>query len=145
MNNANYRKHNDHTQNSSTYHKKDGTPIRTILKRETKEEIREHFEPTSSLQNSRKGPNKEKKVAKKIKNKIRKEVVIECKKAMIACWNHYADVSIDVDYCGEYEITIDTMLPTQLTTNDWRKAHQEDKDQKDHMIKTFNEALNSML
>ena len=29
---ANYRKLNDRTQNSSTYHKKDGTPIRAKLK-----------------------------------------------------------------------------------------------------------------
>lgn len=39
MKNSNYRKHNDRTHNSSTYHKKDGTPIRTILKREAKKEI----------------------------------------------------------------------------------------------------------
>ena len=32
--NANYRKHNDRSLNSSTYHKKDGTNIRAILKRE---------------------------------------------------------------------------------------------------------------
>lgn len=30
--NANYRKLNDHTHNSSTYHKKDGTPVRAIMK-----------------------------------------------------------------------------------------------------------------
>lgn len=29
---ANYRKYNDRTQNSSTYHKKDGTNVRAILK-----------------------------------------------------------------------------------------------------------------
>ena len=39
MNDANYRKHNDRTHNSSTYHKKDGTPVRGILKRETEDEI----------------------------------------------------------------------------------------------------------
>ena len=39
--NANYRKHNDHTHNSSTYHKKDGTPIRTLLKREAQKQIQE--------------------------------------------------------------------------------------------------------
>lgn len=38
MKNANYRKHNDGTHNSSTYHKKDGTPIRAILKREAEKE-----------------------------------------------------------------------------------------------------------
>ncbi len=37
--NANYRKHNDRTHNSSTYHKKDGTPVRSILKREAENEI----------------------------------------------------------------------------------------------------------
>ncbi len=41
MNHANYRKHNDTSQNSSTYHKKDGTPIRGILKREAAQEIKE--------------------------------------------------------------------------------------------------------
>lgn len=30
---ANYRKHNDGSQNSSTYHKKDGTAVRAKLKR----------------------------------------------------------------------------------------------------------------
>lgn len=38
---ATYRKHNDHSQNSSTYHKKDGTPVRARLKREAEHEIRE--------------------------------------------------------------------------------------------------------
>jgi len=39
--NANYRKHNDRSQNSSTYHKKDGTKIRVILKKEAEKEIQE--------------------------------------------------------------------------------------------------------
>ena len=42
--NANYRKHNDRQHNSSTYHKKDGTPTRHILKQETKKEIEESKE-----------------------------------------------------------------------------------------------------
>ena len=41
MKNANYRKYNDRQLNSSTYHKKDGTNIRAILKREAEKEIRE--------------------------------------------------------------------------------------------------------
>lgn len=41
MKTANYRKHTDHSHNSSTYHKKDGTPIRAILKEEMKEQIKE--------------------------------------------------------------------------------------------------------
>tara|TARA_R110000751_G_scaffold71196_7_gene143998 strand:+ start:968 stop:1171 length:204 start_codon:yes stop_codon:yes gene_type:complete len=39
--NANYRKNNDRTHNSSTYHKKDGTPTRHLLKQEAKKEIQE--------------------------------------------------------------------------------------------------------
>jgi hypothetical protein len=39
--NASYRKNNDRTHNSSTYHKKDGTPVRHLLKQEAKEEIDE--------------------------------------------------------------------------------------------------------
>ncbi len=39
--NANYRKHNDRQLNSSTYHKKDGTEIRAILKREAQKQIEE--------------------------------------------------------------------------------------------------------
>lgn len=39
--NANYRKNNDRTMNSSTYHKKDGTNIRAILKRDAEKEINE--------------------------------------------------------------------------------------------------------
>jgi len=38
MTDANYRKHNDRSQNSSTYHKKDGTATRAILKREAQKE-----------------------------------------------------------------------------------------------------------
>jgi len=34
MQHATYRKHNDRSLNSSTYHKKDGTAIRAILKEE---------------------------------------------------------------------------------------------------------------
>jgi len=37
---ANYRKLNDDSLSSSTYHKKDGTPVRAILKEELKKEIR---------------------------------------------------------------------------------------------------------
>lgn len=44
--NASYRKHNDRTHNSSTYHKKDGTPVRTILKREAQKEIDEETDAT---------------------------------------------------------------------------------------------------
>ena len=43
MNDANYRKHNDRTLNSSTYHKKDGTPVRGILKQEAEKEIQVHL------------------------------------------------------------------------------------------------------
>lgn len=39
MNHADYRKYNDRSENSSTYHKKDGTPVRGILKREAQREI----------------------------------------------------------------------------------------------------------
>jgi len=40
MDNANYRKLNDGSHNSSTYHKKDGTPVRAILKEELRKEIK---------------------------------------------------------------------------------------------------------
>tara|TARA_B100000497_G_C7444144_1_gene276005 strand:- start:236 stop:385 length:150 start_codon:yes stop_codon:yes gene_type:complete len=46
--NANYRKHNDRTHNSSTYHKKDGTPTRHLLKQEAKKEIQEEVEKKSN-------------------------------------------------------------------------------------------------
>jgi len=36
---ASYHKHNDGTLNSSTYHKKDGTNVRTILKNDLKQEL----------------------------------------------------------------------------------------------------------
>ena len=42
-NKANYRKHNDGSHSSSTYHKKDGTPIRAILKEEARKEIFEYL------------------------------------------------------------------------------------------------------
>ena len=39
MKNANYRKYNDRTRNSSTYHKKDSTNTRAILKEDARKEI----------------------------------------------------------------------------------------------------------
>ena len=36
---ATYRKYNDHSLSSSTYHKKDGTAIRAILKEELNKEV----------------------------------------------------------------------------------------------------------
>lgn len=41
MSHAAYRKLNDRSQNSSTYHKKDGTPVRAKLKVQAKKEIAE--------------------------------------------------------------------------------------------------------
>ena len=52
---ARYRKYNDGSHNSSTYHKKDGTPVRAILKRETEQEIHQDISE-DELQNSRKKP-----------------------------------------------------------------------------------------
>ena len=43
MSDALYRKINDRTLNSSTYHKKDGTNVRAILKEELKKEARKVF------------------------------------------------------------------------------------------------------
>ena len=51
MSDANHRKHNDGSHNSSTYHKKDGTSVRAILKREATEEIEDALE--SALQDVR--------------------------------------------------------------------------------------------
>ena len=39
MNNADYRKINDRSLNSSTYHKKDGTAVRAKLVVDTREQI----------------------------------------------------------------------------------------------------------
>lgn len=39
MQKAHYRKLNDHSHASSTYHKKDGTPVRAILKQQLKKEL----------------------------------------------------------------------------------------------------------
>ena len=47
--NANYRKHNDRTHNSSTYHKKDGTPIRAKLKNELFKLNPYHYERYNSF------------------------------------------------------------------------------------------------
>lgn len=45
MNTASYRKHNDGSHSSSTYHKKDGTNMRSILKRESEQEMSEETAP----------------------------------------------------------------------------------------------------
>ena len=42
-NKTQYRKNNDHNQSSSTYHKKDGTAIRAILKVELQEIVEEEI------------------------------------------------------------------------------------------------------
>lgn len=39
MQKALYRKINDRSQSSSTYHKKDGTPVRAILKKELQKSL----------------------------------------------------------------------------------------------------------
>jgi hypothetical protein len=41
MKNASYRKLNDHSLSSSTYHKKDGTNVRAILKQDLTREMSE--------------------------------------------------------------------------------------------------------
>jgi hypothetical protein len=41
MKNASYRKLNDHSLASSTYHKKDGTNVRAILKQDLAREMSE--------------------------------------------------------------------------------------------------------
>jgi hypothetical protein len=41
MQQANYRKLNDHSLSSSTYHKKDGTNVRAILKQDLAREMSE--------------------------------------------------------------------------------------------------------
>jgi len=41
MKNANYRKMNDGSDSSSTYHKKDGTVVRAKLKSEMKKEVKQ--------------------------------------------------------------------------------------------------------
>lgn len=41
MGHGDYRKHNDGSMSLSTYHKKDGTPVRQLLKRETDNEVSE--------------------------------------------------------------------------------------------------------
>lgn len=40
MKTADYRKKNDHSMSSSTYHKKDGTAVRAKLKEDLKKEIK---------------------------------------------------------------------------------------------------------
>lgn len=45
-NDAHYRKYNDRSLNSSTYHKKDGTPVRGKLKAEVRQIVRDWLEPT---------------------------------------------------------------------------------------------------
>lgn len=44
---ARYRKINDGSNNSSSYHKKDGTSVRSVLKKELKSEIQEGQEVTN--------------------------------------------------------------------------------------------------
>jgi hypothetical protein len=52
-NHANYRKFNDRSFNSSTYHKKDGTPIRAILKEELRREVMEVTSKCPSCKNGK--------------------------------------------------------------------------------------------
>jgi len=57
-----------------------------------------------------------------VTKKTRGNVVSECAKAVVACWNHYADVEL-----SELELAIvrDTMrdiLPKQISTREWSAA-----------------------
>jgi len=59
MEKALYRKINDRTMNSSTYHKKDGTAVRAKLKQELQKEkeaaSKEAAKDTKAISNSHKG------------------------------------------------------------------------------------------
>ena len=59
MNHADYRKFNDRTCNSSTYHKKDDTNIRAKLKVISKNEINECLFPPDPCDDSRPLVNKD--------------------------------------------------------------------------------------
>ncbi len=52
MKNANYRKLNDRSHNSSTYHKKDGTNIRAKLKEKAKKEENESYSEDKNTERS---------------------------------------------------------------------------------------------
>ena len=51
--NADYRKYNDRSHNSSTYHKKDGTPIRHLLKKEAQKEIEDSNDQETRILNNK--------------------------------------------------------------------------------------------
>ena len=66
---ARYRKYNDRTQNSSTYHKKDGTAPRSKLKKEISNEIDSSLFPPSESAGI---PAEEKERNKKVGEQLQK-------------------------------------------------------------------------
>ena len=52
MADADYRKWNDRQMNSSTYHKKDGTNVRAILKEESNKVVKEGVETHEENKNN---------------------------------------------------------------------------------------------
>ncbi len=60
--------------------------------------------------------------------KTRKEIVQECVKAAIACWNHYADEPVSVPRRDRLLYAIDETMPQSVSTEYWQKyADEQDR------------------
>ncbi len=66
-----------------------------------------------------------------MENKSRDEVVRECVDQVIACWQYYADESVEGDelLLPKIVLALQGTLPERITTWDWRTAAMERKRQ----------------
>lgn len=61
--------------------------------------------------------------------KTRKEIVRECAQAAAACWNHYADESLNQTHRDRLLWVVDQTMPQSVTTEEWQ-AYADEQDRR---------------
>lgn len=61
--------------------------------------------------------------------KTRKEIIRECVQAATACWNHYADESLNQHHQDRLLFAIDEKMPQRVSTKDWQ-AYADEQDRR---------------
>jgi hypothetical protein len=61
----------------------------------------------------------------KVENKTRDRVIADCTMAAVAAWQHYVDAQLTEVCKINIRTALDTVLPTEVTTENWRSASQQ--------------------
>ena len=61
--------------------------------------------------------------------KTREEIVRECAQVAAACWNHYADKSLNWVHQDRLVWIIDETMPQSVSTEDWQ-AYADEQDRR---------------